>query len=502
MFLKDTLNQKNFGFDVVADARDGQEALELVDTVHPDLILTDISMPRMDGVELIRKLRENGFDGAVVALSCHDDFALVKSAMQYGADDYLLKNHLDEHSFGQLLQEIRKKVKERQATISEQEQLQSLAQVGRQSIRREFLLRLLSQSSNREEMNRLWNQSDLKNRYRRCAVQLFRPCHCDAGQKNMFFEFCSQQAQMQQQEDVLLTQDMCAILVDLTAVPSAADGTHQLHAITHAARHFAHQYLDIDVICTQSTVCQGRLALAQAIRQAYDLQQYGFYAAGLYVYGEQSPLCEVLPETATHFVQMLPKFLQTETAEGLAQGFAAACDACAATRVRPGIALHWLRQCDQAANVHREEQFYANLHFFEQYQTCLTAYEQQRQLLQSQVLSVDYSPAIRDAIWYIGTHFAESIGLEPVARYVNLSPSYLSALFKKEVGIGFSEYVLTERLRHVCEQLQSSHSTVKQISETAGFPDYQHFCKTFKKRIGVSPTQYRAEHATKKHTVL
>ncbi|MBP3312495.1 MAG: response regulator, partial [Butyricicoccus sp.] len=55
MFLKDVLAWEKFGFEVMGDARDGEEALELAQKYQPDLILTDISMPRMNGVELIRR---------------------------------------------------------------------------------------------------------------------------------------------------------------------------------------------------------------------------------------------------------------------------------------------------------------------------------------------------------------------------------------------------------------------------------------------------------------
>ena len=64
-----------------------------------------------------------------------------------------------------------------------------------------------------------------------------------------------------------------------------------------------------------------------------------------------------------------------------------------------------------------------------------------------------------------------------------MTPTYLSALFKKEMGIGLAEYLLHTRLEHVKRGLQNSTATVKELSEQAGFPDYQHFCKTFRKKL-------------------
>lgn len=134
MFLKDTLEWSKFGFEVAGDARDGEEALELAGRLKPDLILTDISMPRMDGIELIRRLRAGGYDGVLVALSCHDDFELVKSALQSGADEYLLKNHINEDSMCEMMQNIRSQVDERRKTMDDRRQLQALAREGKKAV--------------------------------------------------------------------------------------------------------------------------------------------------------------------------------------------------------------------------------------------------------------------------------------------------------------------------------------------------------------------------------
>lgn len=91
MYLKDVIHWEDHGFTIVGIARDGKEALEIVKESDTDLILTDISMPRMNGIQLIQQLRRDKYDGVINVLSCHDDFEFVKSALQEGADDYLLK---------------------------------------------------------------------------------------------------------------------------------------------------------------------------------------------------------------------------------------------------------------------------------------------------------------------------------------------------------------------------------------------------------------------------
>ena len=113
IFLQNMVRWESCGFEVCGVARDGGEAFAQYQNKQPDLILTDISMPQVDGIELIRQLREHGYEGVIIVLSCHDDFGLVKNAMQAGADDYLLKNHVDENAMESLLSTLRAKVEAR-----------------------------------------------------------------------------------------------------------------------------------------------------------------------------------------------------------------------------------------------------------------------------------------------------------------------------------------------------------------------------------------------------
>lgn len=111
MFLRQIIPWESEGFTVVGDARDGEEALALTEQTSPDLILSDVSMPTLDGVELVRRLRGAGFQGGIIMLSCHDDFEYVKNAMQLGADEYLLKNHLSPESLRVALQTVAEKTR-------------------------------------------------------------------------------------------------------------------------------------------------------------------------------------------------------------------------------------------------------------------------------------------------------------------------------------------------------------------------------------------------------
>lgn len=97
-YLKTLDSWEKAGYEIVDDAEDGEEAYGFLQKEKIDVLVTDLTMPVMDGIELIRKIREENRDIYIIVLSCHDDFEYVKEAMRLGADEYVLKNSLDEDS--------------------------------------------------------------------------------------------------------------------------------------------------------------------------------------------------------------------------------------------------------------------------------------------------------------------------------------------------------------------------------------------------------------------
>lgn len=86
-----TVDWAGAGCAVVGEAANGEEGLEVIRRYRPDLIVTDIRMPRLDGIEMVRRLRQEGNDAYVVILTAYSDFSYAQSALKLGAVDYLLK---------------------------------------------------------------------------------------------------------------------------------------------------------------------------------------------------------------------------------------------------------------------------------------------------------------------------------------------------------------------------------------------------------------------------
>jgi two-component system response regulator YesN len=103
--LRSTVDWRRWGFDRPAEASNGEEALAFL-TEHPGtaLVMLDLVMPGMDGLELLRRLRDRGPAPHVIVLTGHDEFSMVREAFKLGASDYLLKSELDQETLAPLLE--------------------------------------------------------------------------------------------------------------------------------------------------------------------------------------------------------------------------------------------------------------------------------------------------------------------------------------------------------------------------------------------------------------
>lgn len=97
---------------VMGEAANGLEGIQAVERYKPNLIITDVRMPKMDGIEMIRELRCRGCEAHAILLTAYSDFEYVRSALQLGADDYLLKPFRDQE-LAAAVERVRQKVQER-----------------------------------------------------------------------------------------------------------------------------------------------------------------------------------------------------------------------------------------------------------------------------------------------------------------------------------------------------------------------------------------------------
>ena len=98
---------------------------------------------------------------------------------------------------------------------------------------------------------------------------------------------------------------------------------------------------------------------------------------------------------------------------------------------------------------------------------------------------------VRMAQQYIQEHYMQQISLEEVSDAIGLSSAYLSTMFKKELGINFSDWLISCRIEAAKELLKSSEHTINEVAELVGYTDAKYFSKTFNKLVGLKPSVYR-----------
>ena len=104
--IRNFMDWEAYGFQVIGEAMNGKCALDCLKEEIPDLILTDISMPEMNGIELLKQVRECYPRIKCIVLSSYEYFNFVKDAMKLGASDYILKYDLKEQEIISILEKI------------------------------------------------------------------------------------------------------------------------------------------------------------------------------------------------------------------------------------------------------------------------------------------------------------------------------------------------------------------------------------------------------------
>jgi len=100
---------------------------------------------------------------------------------------------------------------------------------------------------------------------------------------------------------------------------------------------------------------------------------------------------------------------------------------------------------------------------------------------------------IHKAKAFIETNLGGDVGLQRVAKHVHLHPSHFSEIFKKEVGLTFSDYVTKQRMRHAEEILATSPAKIGDVAGSVGYEDVKYFGQIFKKHTGKTPSEYRED---------
>lgn len=481
-FLFRITDWEKHGYTVVGAAQDGEEALQMVKEYEPDIIITDISMPVMDGIELIRRLKQNGNPAKLIALSCHDDFEYVKEAMKLGIDEYVLKNLLTEESLLKLLDEIK------QSIVSTN---QGGLHFHAQDEEREYYLGLLSGTTKKAEDRFLSGAAmavSILNYDMRIAML---PMDQQKKFHASFEQICREACQnVPAVRCVHVQGGQYAILLDFSGISSVYDRREKIQQYASALVRFAQRYLSVSV-CVGTSRTEGFGSdTKQCWQEANDALNEQFYASQSVFYGWQMEKCgKEIPPLAIRFSEEIPGYIHRKDGGMIRQQWEAVLEEFRTQHTQQRLVQEWLRQTDRQAGIFPR--------FVPDKLEAFCGMESAYLTFREEVLPEPdrYSNSVSQTIRYLQEHHRQNVTLQAAADAVHLNPAYLSHIFSKETGITFSEYLLSCRINSAKELLAQTKDKVREVGERSGFSDYRNFCKTFKRVTGVTPQNYRKQNS-------
>lgn len=484
------------------EAANGQQAVELAQEQPLDLIISDISMPGLGGLEFIRKLREAGRDVPVIIISGYENFSFAKEAIRLGVREYVLKPVKREEFVAlvrECLSEITRSREESLMTVKrKRENGELLAQV-----RKEVLIQLLTESESgvtRQCLKRLEKFGiSFGDSLFACGVIEYTVTeanrdYIDFAAKNIADEYLSQGDG--HAVTVEYSSGKLAFILEFKE-PTALEKT--LCAQISEAAGLIGRYCKVRTAAGIGDIAYDPAFLNKSMSQALTAADFKIYGGGerVYSYGGLPRGTARAPIPA----QALLKELDGQSAVGAANAFEPLIREPATVHslecIRRGYAEmgRILEERRSRAGVPRDlwpafPDFSSLWSFQEMKQALRRAIPAAGEALGDREEAVNRKLADEIAA-YIREHITEEIDLNVVADHFSRTPGYVSTLFRKATDSGFNAFVTGERVKIAKKLLADSSIPIQRVGELCGYPNAKYFSVVFKKMTGENPKRYR-----------
>ena len=505
--IKSSIAWSDYGFELVGEASNGLDAWRLIEETEPDILITDIQMPKLDGLGLLAKIKESGRDIRTIILTCHSDFDYAKQAIHYGVKDYVLKLSMTPDELLAILLELKDELSQRPAAAS-----RPAAHVNSAELRQLFLYKLQSgaldgREALAEQLEALALPLVLD---RLVAMRLILETHAAAPaekglplatenlccnlleewlrksrngalfslDKAEFFLLINSPADLEQSaaeiQGLLKKYLNLSVSIGISA-PHGPDDAHLLWEEAEAA--LERRFFTGGGACTCYQACAHLLS---SLPPVYD-------------YDTERNLAELLSRADRAQVETLlfPLLSSICASSGTKRRCMDRLDEVLATFSHTAKRFGGTRQefcreyhCQWEEELHALEFSSAIIPWFAKLIPDFCDYLtrcRNRQYRSEIVLIQDY----------IKQHYSEKITLDFAASYVFMSPSHFSKLFKKSTGKNFVDYLSEIRIEKAKRLLLESTLLIYQISEQVGYTSFNYFTKVFKKYTGLTPEEYR-----------
>lgn len=520
--IKRIVNWEELNFSIVGEAYDGNEALELIKTKKPELVITDIRMPGIDGITLIKNVKELGLETGFIIISGYSDFEYAKGALKYGALGYLLKP-IDRKELTDLLMSVRTEMfKNREKVVEEKLVKGKLARSLNQLQKQFFTNFLLSDSTDAEKIDIEMLNREYESKFRQGCFQtvIYKIDYKSIGKVD---EASEKEALDDIQEAVLseiepycfdvVTVRLKNQLVCILNYQSGKENTIQnsIRATFEKVRAGSHLMRDFDLTVGigshEADFCllpfsykwannsiKARVSLG--VNKILDISKHTFSTVEL---KELFPIDKEMK--LSHLLEMSDNNASLEIIGEILGVFKEKADInpCLIFDVSLEIAEVFFKVM-RRLDIGIEKEYISKSKVYSDIGECKSiAYilDYFKKLLDgarsfyNNLKQNQNRKAIEMVKAYICDHYKEEVNLNDAASLVFLNPKYLGELFKKETGINFSDYVINYRLDVAKELLKDVKYRTNEVAEMVGYKDAKHFSKLFKKIVGVNPAEYK-----------
>lgn len=501
-----------YGFILVKTYSNPIQALAELDETKPDLIITDIKMPQMDGLHFSAEVKKRRPEAEIVILSGHDNFSFAQAAVRLGASDYLLKP-IKKLDFIKMLENAYSRLNQKASEKAKNRQLEEAAKVNYSILRNRFFERLLNGSTlDDHELCVLYNQLGFV--FENSPFVLI---------KFVIYEISVEDDYMSTVESIiteakgLFSSDasieefytdeyLYLFLYDFKNVIFSEEELHE-KVIEYK---YKKQRQGIRLLCGISDIYKGISLLPAALTECDE----GILSSQKNHLTNKTAINSLYTENSDlHIpysdIEALFLSISTHDKPKIAESIQAIYELPAVSLYRDfglSVTLMILIKMGHIQNKYKPENIfitqemisinYLSSHYNNTPQLKDFIHENALRLsalIEEQEINAP-SKTILSALRYIDEHYSENISLSDVAGAIYISKNYLCDLFKKEMNITFIDYVTNLRIEKAKQLLSCSDKKMYEISEAVGYNDYAYFSQIFKRHTGTTLSNYRKQH--------
>ena len=484
------------GFEIVGEASDGEGCLELTHKYRPDLIVLDINMPGMNGLEVLQRLKEEEYPGKIIMLTCYDEFAYVREALRAGAADYVLKSDLNESCLSDavLRLEYGDEGQSGEETASSQK------------IRSEKYLRQMIDGWSLGEKGELKFHPQCF-----CAVtgrirEMEKITARYAG-KGMDLFYRSLNSLLEQalhncrEYDILqYDRENIGIFLSFSDISSIHDMWMQIRRLLPHVHSIMQDYLDLDMVFGVSRLCYGEEEIRKAWNQACVVLERSFLEKrDIFYYDDVRENFQNREELLGKLEQwevLLKEQVVDDRLEEVRETMQAWCEQIRKSKLVDSGHIKAFFQ-DMIKLIQARERNWTDLEMIEKI-------GEQETLEETETLIYAYLDKIlpestdqgtnwqvRRACDYIREHYKKDLNLGCIAEYLELSESYTSRIFNKYMGMNIPAYINQVRIEKAKELLLNTNKKIYEIALETGYLSTTAFHIAFKRQEEITPIEFR-----------